>query len=142
MNFLSPDSLCYSFDHRSNGYSRGEGFGVVVIKTLASALENGDTIRAVIRSTGSNQDGHTPGITQPSSEAQESLIKETYRKAGLSMRTTMFFESHGKPNYSHEHDLSLTLLVGTGTPVGDPIEANSIGRAFKSDRRPDEPLYM
>lgn len=95
MNFLSTDSRCYSFDHRGNGYARGEGFGVVVIKTLSSALENGDTIRAVIRSTGSNQDGYTPGITQPSGDAQERLIQGTYRKAGLSMRPTMFFEAHG-----------------------------------------------
>lgn len=95
MNFLSTDSRCYSFDHRANGYARGEGFGVVIIKTLESALKNGDTIRAVIRSTGTNQDGYTPGITQPRGEAQELLIKETYRKAGLSMKPTMFFEAHG-----------------------------------------------
>lgn len=99
MNFLSPDSRSFSFDHRANGYARGEGFGVVVIKTLTSALENGDTIRAVIRSTGSNQDGSTPGVTQPSTDAQELLIRETYQKAGLSMKPTRFFESHGRLLY-------------------------------------------
>jgi acyl transferase domain-containing protein len=96
MNFLSTDSRCYSFDHRANGYARGEGFGVVVIKTLAEALKSGDTIRSVIRSTGSNSDGYTPGVTQPNPEAQVNLIKETYRKAGLSMQSTRFFEAHGK----------------------------------------------
>ena len=66
LNFLSLDSRCYSFDHRPNGYSRGEGFGVIVIKLLSEALREDDTIRAVIRASGSNQDGKTPGITQPS----------------------------------------------------------------------------
>lgn len=96
MSFLSRDSRCYSFDHRANGYARGEGFGVIVIKPLSAALQNGDTIRAVVRSTGTNQDGRTPGITQPSKAAQEQLIKETYRKAGLDMKVTKFFESHGE----------------------------------------------
>lgn len=61
LNFLSADSKCYSFDHRANGYSRGEGFGVVVVKLLSKALRDGNTIRAVIRATGTNQDGRTPG---------------------------------------------------------------------------------
>lgn len=96
MGFLSPDSRCFSFDHRANGYGRGEGFGVVVIKLLSKAIRDGDTIRAVIRSTGSNHGGRTPGIAQPSRDAQELLIKETYEKAGLDLRTTRFFEAHGR----------------------------------------------
>ena len=64
LNFLSPDSKCYSFDHRANGYSRGEGFGVVVLKRLADALRDGDMVRAVIRATGTNQDGRTPGLVK------------------------------------------------------------------------------
>lgn len=96
MNFLSHDSRSYSFDHRANGYGRGEGFGVIVIKSLSDAIHNGDTIRAIVRSTGTNQDGRTPGITQPSKHAQETLIKDTYRKASLSMAPTRFFEAHGK----------------------------------------------
>ncbi|KAL5041185.1 hypothetical protein BDW71DRAFT_213267 [Aspergillus fruticulosus] len=125
MNFLSPDSRCYSFDHRGNGYARGEGFGVLVLKRVSDALRDGDTIRAVIRSTGSNSDGRTPGIAQPSGEAQEKLIKETYAKAYLDLGATRFFEAHG-----------------TGTAVGDPIEANAIGAAFSQYRSPDEPLYV
>ena len=95
MGFLSPDSRCYSYDHRANGYGRGEGFGVIILKPLSAAIENGDMIRAVVRATGTNQDGRTPGITQPSKLAQEQLIKETYGKAGLDMRATRFFEAHG-----------------------------------------------
>lgn len=102
MGFLSPDSRCYSFDDRANGYARGEGCGVVVLKRVSDAIQDGDTIRAIIRSTGSNQNGHTPGITQPSKDAQASLIQETYKKAGLNFATTRFFEAHG----------ILTLAVG------------------------------
>ncbi len=95
MNFISPDSRCFSFDDRANGYGRGEGVGVLVLKRLTDALNDGDTIRAVVRSTGSNQDGRTPGITQPSRDAQERLIRETYEKAGLDMQTTRYVEAHG-----------------------------------------------
>ena len=95
MNFISHDSRCFSFDDRANGYGRGEGVGVLVLKRLTDALNHGDTIRAVVRSTGSNQDGRTPGITQPSSDAQERLIRNTYGKAGLDMQTTRYVEAHG-----------------------------------------------
>jgi acyl transferase domain-containing protein len=69
VGFLSPDGRCYSFDHRANGYGRGEGVGCVILKPLDEALKNGDVIRAVIRNTGINQDGKTPGVTFPSAEA-------------------------------------------------------------------------
>ena len=93
---LSPDGRCYSFDDRANGYSRGEGCGIVLIKRLSDAVRDGDAIRAVIRSTGSNQNGHTPGVTQPSRHSQASLIKETYEKAGLDVGHTRYFEAHGE----------------------------------------------
>lgn len=125
MNFLYPDSKCYSFDSRANVYSRGEGFGVVIIKPLVNAIEDGDTIRAVIRATASNQDGRTSGITQPSEDAQEQLIRRAYLDGGLDMERTRFFEAHG-----------------TGTPLGDPIEAKAIYSAFKNSRPPGEPLYI
>ncbi|KAL8721436.1 MAG: hypothetical protein Q9225_001881 [Loekoesia sp. 1 TL-2023] len=125
LNFLSPDSRCYSFDHRANGYSRGEGFGVIITKLLSEALRDGNTIRAVIRATGSNQDGRTPGITQPSQEAQETLIRDTYMSADLDFRTTKFFEAHG-----------------TGTSVGDPSDAGAIGAVFKDDRTADDPMLI
>ncbi|KAF7911845.1 uncharacterized protein EAE98_011788 [Botrytis deweyae] len=125
MGFLSPDSRCYSFDSRANGYARGEGVGVVIIKKLSDALTNNDTIRAIIRATGSNSDGHTPGITQPSREAQTRLIEETYIKAGLNPAKTRYFEAHG-----------------TGTPLGDPIEAGAIGSVFRRYRSTTEPLYI
>lgn len=125
MNLLSPDNQCFTFDSRANGYARGEGFGVIVLKRLSDALRDNDVIRAVIRSTSSNQDGYTPGITQPSGDAQAALIKETYKKAGLAMNETKFFEAHG-----------------TGTAIGDPIETNAIGEAFRHSRALDDPLYV
>ncbi|KAI1828360.1 putative polyketide synthase [Xylaria intraflava] len=125
LDFLSPDSRCFSFDQRANGYSRGEGISVVVLKRLSSAIRDGNMIRAVIRSTASNEDGKTPGITQPSREAQERLIRETYRRAGLSMSYTRFFEAHG-----------------TGTAIGDPREAQAIGSVFRDYRTNSDPLYI
>ncbi|KAI0016815.1 hypothetical protein F4780DRAFT_797307 [Xylariomycetidae sp. FL0641] len=123
--FLSPDSKCYSFDHRANGYARGEGVVALLLKPLPDAVRDGDMIRAVIRSVGTNQDGHTPGLTQPSSEAQERLIRHVYKKASLSFETTRYVEAHG-----------------TGTPVGDPIEMKAIGRVFRQYRSSEEPLYV
>ncbi|RDL32026.1 Reducing type I polyketide synthase [Venustampulla echinocandica] len=124
MNFQSPDGRCYSFDDRANGYSRGEGFGVLVLKRLSHAIRDGDTIRALVRSTGTNQDGHTAGgVTQPSKDSQAKLIAETYRKAGLDLKQTRFFEAHG-----------------TGTSIGDPIEARAIGESFQGEHRQNEPL--
>ena len=95
MNFLSKDSISYSFDERANGYARGEGYGVVILKLLDDAIRDNDTIRAVIRATGSNQDGHTPSFTQPSKDAQEALILDTYKKAGLERNDTRYVEAHG-----------------------------------------------
>ncbi|PVH98548.1 hypothetical protein DM02DRAFT_657248 [Periconia macrospinosa] len=122
---LSPDSKCFSFDHRCNGYGRGEGIAALILKRLPDALKDGDTIRGVIRSIGTNHDGRTPGISYPNKEAQVALIQETYRKAGLSMEPTRYFEAHG-----------------TGTPTGDTIEAYAIGRVFKQIRSSDDPLFV
>lgn len=125
LGMLSPDGICYSFDHRANGYARGEGYGFLVIKRLSDALKDGDTIRTIIRATGSNQDGKTPGITQPNGDAQVRLIRDTYQSAGLERRMTRYFEAHG-----------------TGTPTGDPIEARAIAMAFDGERSEGDPLYI
>ena len=123
--FLSPDGRCYTFDDRASGYGRGEGVGCVLLKRLDDALSDGDTIRAVIRSTGVNQDGRTAGITLPSKEAQENLIKEVYRKACLDPWDTTFVECHG-----------------TGTPAGDPLETAALARIFRASKSPEHPLFI
>ncbi|KAI1306393.1 polyketide synthase [Xylaria venustula] len=122
---LGPDGICRSFDEKGNGYGRGEGFGVIVLKRVSDALRDGDTIRAVVRNSGSNQDGRSPGITQPTKAAQADLIRRVYSQAGLDMSLTRFFEAHG-----------------TGTSVGDPIEASAIGEIFGSYRSLEQPLYV
>lgn len=95
-NFLSPDGLCYSFDERANGYARGEGILALVLKPVSAAIDSGDMVRAVIRSTGSNQDGRTPALTQPSPQSQEELIRHVYKQASLSSHEIRYVEAHGK----------------------------------------------
>ncbi|KAF5012109.1 hypothetical protein FDECE_1826 [Fusarium decemcellulare] len=130
MHFFSPDSRCYSFDARANGYSRGEGIACLILKPLADAIRDNDTIRAVIRGTACNQDGKTSGIMLPSREAQEELIKTAYKDSGCDFATTAYFEAHG-----------------TGTQAGDPLESGAIGNTFGPHRPVDEngqklPLYI
>ncbi|KAH8668644.1 fatty acid synthase S-acetyltransferase [Xylariales sp. PMI_506] len=125
MGFFSPDGKCYSFDHRANGYSRGEGYGALVLKRVSDAIRDGDTIRAVIRGTSSNQDGRSPGITQPTRSGQVALIKAAYANAGIGFDKTRFFEAHG-----------------TGTQVGDPIEAGAISEVFTQHRSAADPIYV
>ncbi|KAI3336843.1 putative polyketide synthase [Xylariaceae sp. AK1471] len=126
LQFLSPSSRCYTFDDRADGYARGEGVCVMILKSLDDALRDGDTIRAVIRGSGTNQDGKTPGIVQPNSEAQATLIRQTYKAAGLNYADTQYFEAHG-----------------TGTPVGDPLELGALATTFGTTKRnTEQPLYV
>ncbi|OQD61269.1 hypothetical protein PENPOL_c017G01328 [Penicillium polonicum] len=133
LKMLSPDGRSKMWDRDANGYARGDGVGAVVLKTLSAAIADGDDIECIIRETGLNQDGATTGITMPSATAQQALIRSTYRKAGLDLQKQsdrpQFFEAHG-----------------TGTPAGDPIEAEAIARAFFGDeyatKREGEPLYV
>ena len=122
---MSPDGRCYTFDDRANGYARGEGVGCLILKPLQDALMDGDTIRAVIRGTGSNQDGKSSGITLPNIAAQEELIRSTYESAGLDPIETSYVEAHG-----------------TGTPAGDPLETGALSRVFSPNRLFDEPLRI
>jgi acyl transferase domain-containing protein len=148
MSFLSRDSRCYSFDHRANGYSRGEGVAVVVLKRLSDALQHNDNVRAIIRGTGSNQDGRTPGLTQPSARLQERLIRQVYRDAELDLSSTRYVEAHGESVLRHSFrgpftwGAFLTTVSGTGTPLGDPIELKALGRVFRTRRSQESPLYM
>ncbi|MBI3898381.1 MAG: SDR family NAD(P)-dependent oxidoreductase [Gammaproteobacteria bacterium] len=119
--FLSPDGRCKSFDARADGYGRGEGAGIVVLKRLSDALNDNDAIYALVRATGVNQDGRTDGITVPNRVAQETLIRRVCAQAKLSPRAIRYVEAHG-----------------TGTAVGDPIEAAALGAVIGKDRAPHE----
>lgn len=129
---LSPTGRSQMWDANANGYARGEGVASVVLKTLSAAIADGDNIECIIRETGVNQDGRTPGITMPSSTAQAKLIRETYARAGLDIRKKsdrcQYFEAHG-----------------TGTKAGDPQEAGAIYRAFFAETglaNTDEVLHV
>ncbi|TLD33707.1 hypothetical protein PspLS_00245 [Pyricularia sp. CBS 133598] len=119
LNMLSPTGKCHMWSSDADGYARGEGVACIMLKTVSKALADGDHIYAVVRETGVNQDGHTTGITMPSSGAQARLIRETYERAGLDLRRRedrcQYFEAHG-----------------TGTPAGDPVESQAIWDAFFS----------
>ncbi|WP_407288206.1 beta-ketoacyl synthase N-terminal-like domain-containing protein [Streptomyces sp. BP-8] len=123
--FLSPDGRCKTFDAAADGYGRGEGCAVVVLKPLSRALADGDPVHAVIKSTAVNQDGHSNGLTAPSGTAQEDLLTAAYRRAGVVPDDVGYVEAHG-----------------TGTALGDPIEARAIGRALGRSRRAEQPLYV
>ncbi|KAF7555862.1 hypothetical protein G7046_g6445 [Stylonectria norvegica] len=125
LNFLSPDGKCFTFDSRANGYGRGEGIGVVILKRLSDALRDNDTIRAVIRGTKVNQDGHTTGITLPSKEAQVANITSLYESAGLDFNQTAYVECHG-----------------TGTQAGDWRELKAISETLASVRSADNPIAV
>ena len=122
---LSPDGRCKTFDAAANGYVRGEGCGIVVLKRLAEAEADGDRIWAVIRATALNQDGASPGLTVPSGPAQERVIEAALHRAGIAPADVDYVEAHG-----------------TGTEVGDPIEANATGAAYGRGRPADRPLLI
>lgn len=96
---LSPTGRCRMWDAAADGYGRGEGFAVVVIKTLKQAIADNDDIECVIRNTGVNQDGRSTGLTVPSADAQEALIRSTYSSCGLDCwkeeDRCQYFEAHG-----------------------------------------------
>ncbi|KAH8732058.1 hypothetical protein GQ44DRAFT_603510 [Phaeosphaeriaceae sp. PMI808] len=115
----------YAFDQRGTGYGRGEGCGMILLKTLDQAIKDNDPIRAVITGSGINQDGKTPGITMPNGSAQEALIRSVYHEGGMDPRHTGYIEAHG-----------------TGTRVGDPIEVAALHNVFGEDRSRRKPLYI
>ncbi|KAJ3580034.1 hypothetical protein NPX13_g526 [Xylaria arbuscula] len=120
-----PDGMSYAFDHRVQGYGRGEGVAILVVKRLEDAIKNRDPIRAVIRESGCNQDGKTPTITSPDLDAQRNLIRTCYERAGIPVHETALVEAHG-----------------TGTKAGDPIEATAIGAAISKGRPENQPVYL
>ncbi|KAI1827695.1 hypothetical protein F4861DRAFT_492206 [Xylaria intraflava] len=124
-SMLGPDGKCYAWDSRAQGYGRGEGTAALVLKPLDAALHDGDNIQAVIREIRLNQDGKTTTITSPSAAAQEALIRECYERAGLDLSETAYVEAHM-----------------TGTPTGDPIEAEALARTFGKSRQPGDPVIV
>ena len=119
---LSSDGRCRPFDARANGFVRGEGCGVFVLKRLTDAHRDADRVLAVVRATGLNQDGRGTGFTAPNVRAQTSLVESVLADAGLRPTDIGYVEAHG-----------------TGTPLGDPIEMEALMAAF---RRPSHPVFV
>jgi acyl transferase domain-containing protein/pimeloyl-ACP methyl ester carboxylesterase len=122
---LAPDGRCKTFDRSANGYVRGEGCGVVVLKRLSAAQENNDRILAVIRGSAVNHDGRSSGITVPNAQAQQKVIRDALTAAGVAGCEVDYVEAHG-----------------TGTALGDPIEVRSLSAVLGAGRDPARPVVL
>ena len=122
-SMLSPTGRCHAFSADADGYVRAEGGGVLVLKRLADAVADGDTVHAVILASGVGADGRTPGLSLPSAHAQEALVREVHKRAGVHADDVAYVEAHG-----------------TGTRAGDPIECAALGRALGTERTSGTPL--
>ena len=122
---LAPDGRCKTFDQSADGIVRAEGCGVVVIKRLADAVQDGDYVHAVIRGSAVNQDGRSGGLTVPSGPAQERVIRSALSDARVDAADIDYVEAHG-----------------TGTSLGDPIEVHALISALCGGRPADRPLYL
>ncbi|MFF2085072.1 type I polyketide synthase [Nocardia sp. NPDC058176] len=111
--FLATDGRCKSFDAAGDGYGRGEGAGMIVLKRLDDAVRDGDRVYAVLKGTGANQDGRTTAITVPNDVSQEALARAVCERSGTAPADVTYVEAHG-----------------TGTLVGDPIELRALGRVY------------
>jgi acyl transferase domain-containing protein len=122
---LSPDGYCKTFDASANGYVRGEGCGIVVLKRLSDALADGDNIHAIIRGSAVNQDGASSGITVPNKLAQAEVMRQALERAGIEPNQVGYIEAHG-----------------TGTSLGDPIEVRALASVYGRGRSPNRPLII
>lgn len=122
---LSPDGRCRSFDENANGYVRGEGCGLILMKRAADAVRDGDRILAMIRGSAVNQDGRTSGITAPSGSAQQRVIRNAMKAAEISVDDLTYIEAHG-----------------TGTPLGDPIELMALSETFAARDENLPPVHI
>ena len=122
---LSPDGRCKTFDKDANGYVRGEGCGMVVLKRFSDAISDGDNILGVIRGSAVNQDGPSSGLTVPNGSAQMAVIRQALENAKVKPEQISYLEAHG-----------------TGTALGDPIEVRGINNILCKDRSTDNPLMV
>jgi polyketide synthase 13 len=122
---LAPDGRIKSFSSDADGYSRAEGAGMVVLKRVADARRDGDEILAVIAGSAVNHDGRSNGMLAPNPEAQAEVLRKAYKNAGINPRSVDYIEAHG-----------------TGTILGDPIEADALGRVVGKGRPADQPALL
>jgi amino acid adenylation domain-containing protein len=122
---LSPDGRCKTFDAGADGYVRGEGCGIVVLKRLSDALRDGDRIAAVIKGSAVNQDGRTNGLTAPNGVSQQRVLRSALTRAGVAPGAVHYIEAHG-----------------TGTALGDPIEMHAVCAVYGDARTTGAPMYV
>jgi len=122
---LSPDSKCKTFDAAANGYVRGEGCGVIILKSLEKAIKDKNDIYAVINGSAVNQDGKSNGLTAPNGIAQQQVIQKAIVNSGIKQDDVNYIETHG-----------------TGTKLGDPIEVNSLSKIYTEGRKIDNPCFL
>jgi acyl transferase domain-containing protein len=124
-HMMAPDGRCKAFDARADGFVRGEGCGVLVLKRLSDARAHGDRIVAVVRGSAVNQDGRSNGLTAPNGPSQEAVLRDALADAGVRPGEVAFVEAHG-----------------TGTSLGDPIEVQALGKVLGEAREPSTPLLI
>ncbi|WP_292867177.1 non-ribosomal peptide synthetase/type I polyketide synthase [Nostoc sp. LPT] len=122
---LAADGRCKSFDANADGYVRGEGCGIIVLKRLGEAIKDGDNILALIKGSAVNHDGQSNGLTAPNGSAQEAVIRQALFNAGVEPTEIQYVEAHG-----------------TGTPLGDPIEVLALGKVLAQGRSEDDRLAI
>ncbi|MBW4594598.1 MAG: SDR family NAD(P)-dependent oxidoreductase [Brasilonema angustatum HA4187-MV1] len=122
---LSPDNRCKTFDATANGFVRGEGCGVILLKRLSAAIADGDRILAIIRGSAVNHDGRSSGLTVPNQLAQEAVIHQALENAKIAPNAVSYVETHG-----------------TGTALGDPLEVSALGAVFGKNRSFHQPLLI
>ncbi|BAZ49185.1 beta-ketoacyl synthase [Nostoc sp. NIES-4103] len=122
---MAADGRCKTFDAAADGYVRGEGCGIVVLKRLEDAIRDGDNIQAIIRGSAINQDGLSNGLTAPNGPAQQAVIRQALANAGVKPAQISYVEAHG-----------------TGTPLGDPVEVNSLKTVLMEGREANQPCWI
>jgi acyl transferase domain-containing protein len=124
-HMMASDGRCKAFDSRADGFVRGEGAGIVVLKRLSDAVADGDRILALIRGSAVNQDGKSSGLTVPNRQAQETVIRQALAQSGIDPLDVSYIEAHG-----------------TGTALGDPIEAHALAAVLGPGRDTNNPLIV